>query len=349
MGKTLLAGVVLLVALPVFGAGPEPFSPGARIMVLGHNAYPDKGKWADRLDRALSSGMPVAIEIDLCWGVDPATGKIGSFVTDDSHVTGVPSVTGGEPTLKSYFFKRVQPIVEEALKRNEKKNWPLITLFLDIKNDPPEHLESIWKELGEFEGWLTTAVKTEDAARQSPLDLKPLLVLVQDKDNDIKQEYFYDRLPIGSKLRAFGSATLRVPPGSPKDLKTKQLVQLQAKMKLEDRVTERASNYRRWWSNSWAMVEPGDLLQAGEWTPEKEARLKAAVNYAHELGYLVNFWVLDGFEPGKGLGWDSDTNFGSLQAAMTRWKAAIRAKADFISTDQYEEVAKLIARAPQAR
>src|SRR5262245_9201760 len=54
------AGITLTVAL---AAGlTSTYTPGTRIQVLSHNAYPDHGKYADRLDRTLASGLPVAIE-----------------------------------------------------------------------------------------------------------------------------------------------------------------------------------------------------------------------------------------------------------------------------------------------
>ena len=45
----------------------NPFTPGARTMMLGHNAYPDDGKYGDRLDRAISAGVPFVVEEDLIW------------------------------------------------------------------------------------------------------------------------------------------------------------------------------------------------------------------------------------------------------------------------------------------
>jgi len=60
--------------------------------------------------------------------------------------------------------------------------------------------------------------------------------------------------------------------------------------------------------------------------------------------YLVSFWVLDGTdaETAKRQGWNQKYNFGSLEAAAIRWKAVLKAGADFLSTDQYEEVAKVL-------
>ena len=338
IAKSLFTGAALLLSsftLTLWGAEAGQFSPGRRTIVLAHNAYPDQGKYTDRLDRAISAGTPFAVEIDLVWAVNPKTGKNASLITHSAK-----AFTGDEPTLKTFFFDRVRPIVEKALKDNDKKNWPLVTLYLDIKNDPPEHLDYVWSQLGEYETWLTTAVKTKNSAEISPLDVKPLLVLLEDKVNDVKEDHFFNRLPAGAKLRAFGTAKLSPPSGE--GLTKKQLSDLQMSMKPEDLVREKATNYRRWWGASWEMVEKGPQNATGEFTPDEEARLKALVKHAHDMGYLMSFYCLDGFEAGKGQGWEENYNFGSLQSGTVRWKAAVKAGVDFISTDQYEDVTKVI-------
>src|SRR5215469_18588271 len=177
-------------------AHSSPFSPGARTLMLAHNAYPYGGQFGDRLDRAISGGLPFAVEEDLVW-VD---GK--SLLIHNEKEAGPDS-----PTLESYFFPKIAPSIKKALKEGNQGDWPLITLYLDIKNDPVEHLEAISKVLDEYDGWLTKAVKTTDITKQSPLQLKPMIVILEDKQNDIKQAFFYDRVPVGGKLRAFGSAT----------------------------------------------------------------------------------------------------------------------------------------------
>jgi hypothetical protein len=40
-----------------------------------------------------------------------------------------------EPTLDTYFFDRVRPIVEQALRAGNHGNWPIITLNLDVKTE----------------------------------------------------------------------------------------------------------------------------------------------------------------------------------------------------------------------
>ena len=249
------------------------FAPGARTLVLAHNAYPEGGKYTDRLDRALAAGTPLAIEIDLTWGPNPKTGKNFSLVGDFPQRR-FSEITGDEPVLEQQFFEAVRPVMEKALKSNDKRNWPLIRLYLDIKNDPPEHLESIIGVLRQHLDWLTTAVKTNDPARQSRLDLKPMMVMLEDKDNDIKEEYFYNRIPVGGKLIAFGTAKVALPPGQ--GLTARQIGQARFGMKPEELVTERASNYRRWWGIPWDTIEPGPKADAGNWTPAKQAPLRRA-------------------------------------------------------------------------
>ena len=107
-------------------------------------------------------------------------------------------------------------------------------------------------------------------------------------------------------------------------------------------MTRPANNYRRWWNNSWYEVEEGGEPRAGAWTRAEMNRLKALVNHAHELGYWIRFYTLDGFGPETDAGWDKGYNFGSLAAARVRWQAAIDAGVDMIATDQYEDSGALL-------
>ncbi|MEI9811620.1 MAG: hypothetical protein WDO18_02610 [Acidobacteriota bacterium] len=174
-----------------------------RPVLDAHNCYPYEGQWADRLDRALSTGRPVAIEQDLAWGK-------GQPVVSHARDT-----TGSEPTLKAYFFEHVRPQVEKALRENNRSQWPLITVHFDFKDNRPELHRAVWELLGEYEGWITTAPKTADANKLSPFDVKPLLVLTE--DNDAQEEVFFKSLPVGAKLRLFGSAHTAVPANLPRE------------------------------------------------------------------------------------------------------------------------------------
>ena len=125
-----------------------------------HNCYPYEGQWNDRIQRALNSGFPVSIEQDLAWYVDPATGK-GRVVV--SHT---PHPTGKEPTLEDYFFKQVSPVVAKIIAENKRSEWPLIVLHFDFKDNQPAILHAVWQLLGEYEPWLSTAVKTNDPQQE---------------------------------------------------------------------------------------------------------------------------------------------------------------------------------------
>src|SRR5581483_11985587 len=108
--------------LLLFGvAARAQYEPGARVLLDAHNCYPYDGRWADRIDRALSTGTPLAIEQDLVW-------FNGRSLVAHEHPR------GDEPTMKQYFFEKIRPIVEKALRENKRGDWPLITLNLDFKS-----------------------------------------------------------------------------------------------------------------------------------------------------------------------------------------------------------------------
>jgi hypothetical protein len=297
-----------------------------RPVLDAHNCYPYKGKYADRLERALSTGFPVAIEQDIAWGVDPATHQGRPVV---SHT---PKTTGDEPTLREHFFERVRPIIEKALTESDRARWPLIILHFDFKSLEPKLLRAVWAELGDYEEWITTAAQTPDPHQLAPLDPKPLLVLTEDADE--QEEVFFNDIPAGRRLRVFGSAhTARIAARS-----KQQLIHLAATLPPEQLLVERPTNYRRWWNNSWFEVEEGGQNRAGEWTPADAQRLRALVDHAHSLGFWIRFYTLDGFSLAENHGWDRGYNFGSCKAVTARWKAALESGVNLIATDQYEEL-----------
>jgi hypothetical protein len=289
-------------------AAPDALAPGSRVLLDAHNCYPYDGRWADRIDRALLTGTPLAIEQDLAWFRDPRSGVWRSIVAHGEPYTGI------EPTLRSYFFERIRPIVERALREDRRETWPLITLNLDFKTNEPAHLQAVWEALGEYESWLSTAERTVSSTEIAPIKVGPVLVLTGEP---IEQEReFHDRVPVGGRLRLFGA----VPRG-----------------------TTVKTNYRRWSNNPWSVVEPEGQPKAGAWTAEDEARLTSAVRAAHGAALWIRFYTLNGHDPAdSSLGWTASYNFGSLSAAAERWRAAIRAGVDFVASDQYEEFAKVL-------
>ena len=300
-------------------------------MLDAHNCYPYEGRFADRIDRALSTGFPVGIEQDMAW--------VGHGLNQRSVVAHDNKLRGGEPDLEQYFFKRVRPIVERALKQGNKREWPLIVLHFDFKDNSPENLRAVWKVLVKYEKWLTTGRKTARDGELSKLDVKPILALTE--DNDTQEQVFYREIPIGGKLRLFGSA--KVDESFLTGLDKEQRKTLLVSLAPEKLVSVGPTNYRRWWNNSWYVVERGGAPGAGEWTPETEARLQSLVKYAHSLGYWIRFYTLDGFAADQDQGWGQGYNFGTLERARQRWQAALRNGVDMIATDQYEELRSTMA------
>jgi hypothetical protein len=307
--------IALLLCAGMVGAaqtGTDAARPGSRVLLDAHNCYPYYDWWTDRIDRALSTGTPIAIEQDLYWY------KGASLL---AH--GEP-MTGAEPRMKEYFFERIRPIMEKALRDNERQNWPLITLNLDFKTEEPEHLRAVWNLLNEYRDWITSAQRTTDTSAISALAVRPLLVLTG--ESNAQMAVFHDQVPVGSRLLVFGATPIHLqdPQAPPETI-----------------APAPADNYHRWWNNPWRVVEPGGQNAAGAWTPAKEARLNALVRSAHERGLWIRFYTLDGGSAAdeSARGMFHTYNFGSLDAARVRWQAAIRAGVDYVATDLYEEFA----------
>ena len=299
------------------GAPLPALRPGTRVVLDAHNCYPYFEWWTDRIDRALSAGTPLAIEQDLLWTKNTKAGEAKSVV---SH--GAPA-TGAEPSLRDYFFERVRPIVEDALRQGNRGDWPLITLNLDLKSEEPEHLAAIWDLLSQYKDWLTTATRTTDMLQNEPLAVRPILVLTG--ESEAQKRVFYDQVAVGGRLLVFGAVQTNT-----------------ADLSAPPRVLapNGADNYHRWWNNSWHVVEPAGQPLAGEWDPEKERRLRELVDYAHTHNLWIRFYTLDG-ETKSELscnGWFGSYNFGSESAVRKRWQAAAAAGADYIATDQYEKL-----------
>jgi hypothetical protein len=319
----IAAAVVQLCAIAA--PHPEPparFLPGGRVLLDAHNAYPYEGRWADRLDRALSTGVPLAIEQDLAWC--PADdGRRQPVVTHDELCQ------GGEPTLREYFLERIRSWMERALAEGPSADWPLVTLNLDFKTNEAAHHAAVWRLLGDYEPWLTTAVRGANPQMATPLSPGPLLVLTG--DSDAQQRVFADTVPVGGRLRLFGAVDFPAD-----DAGTGGVASPPA-----------ATAYRRWWNHPWRVVEPEGQPDAGDWTAADAARLRALVDAAHGAGLWIRFYTLNGHTPAESDGWSAGYNFGSRQAVRTRWRAAIDAGADFIATDQYEAFARF-ASGPEA-
>jgi hypothetical protein len=330
--------VALMPAGPDMASATSAVVPGARVLLDAHNCYPDGGQWADRIERALAGGLPVAIEQDLVWFRDPRSGVFRSIL---SH--GEP-FTGAEPSLASHFFERIRPLVEQALREGRREAWPLVVLNLDLKTNEPEHHAAIWETLGTYESWLTTAPRVADGEPPAALEAKPVLVLTGNPD--AQQAAFHDRVPVGGRLRLFGAIPVDV---EAKVGRGKEAIPKLAGLTPAELIASGATNYRRWVNFPWAVVERGGQAEAGAWTPADAARLSALTALAHARGLWIRFYTLNGHAPADHRGWTASYNFGSTDAVETRWRAARDAGVDFIATDQYEGLRALLGRSEAAQ
>ena len=83
---------------------------------------------------------------------------------------------------------------------------------------------------------------------------------------------------------------------------------------------------------------------------DDEQRLTAAVQAAHAAGLWIRYYTLDGYDPADtSSGWGASYNFGSLDAAAMRWRAAIQAGVDFVAVNQYEAFVRELRRPASAR
>jgi hypothetical protein len=144
---------------------------------------------------------------------------------------------------------------------------------------------------------------------------------------------------VGSKFRAFGSAVKF--DDNPHKLQRAERMAGLLKIQPEQMLTKRADNWRRWFGTDWNFIETCGPTH-GEWNAATETRVKHFVDYGHSLGYVVSFYEVNGFTDEQNQGWTAEYNFGSREGALVRWKALIAAHADFIATDQYEELARVI-------
>jgi hypothetical protein len=299
-------------------------APGHRVLVDAHNAYPYDGRFDDRVPRALATGVPLAIEQDIAWcGTSP--GHMEPVVAHDTKCR------GDEPTLQHYFFDRVGPLLDDALAHPQPETWPLITLNLDFKMEPPELLRAVWAVVAAHPRWLTTAPRTSNDSA-APMNVGPLLVLTG--ESDAQERIFHDDVPANGHLLIFGAAHNR--PGVAEG---------------DVPQPDPATNYRRWWNHPWKVVEPRGQPAAGTWTAESAARLDTAVSRAHAAGLWIRFYTLDGFPAADGerFGWFASYNFGSIDAARVRWRAAIAAHVDFIASDQYEALRAVLNERPMTQ
>jgi hypothetical protein len=322
----VVAAAMAMAALTHAQQPPAPAIFSGRSLLHAHNAYPEEGRWADRFDRAIATGlMPIVIEQDLAF--DRVRGPVVSHDT---------TLNGAEPTLAAHFFERIAPIMERALAAGPRDRWPLLVLHLDFKTNEREHHRAVWNLLVAHRRWLTSARVAPDA-EVSPLIAGPLMVLTENGTNQEKD--FSEWATADGAHLLFGSIPGPAVDQSDDPAERARILYGAAPNQL---IPTAASSYRRWVNFPWMVIEEGGQRAARDWNTADEQRLKAVVDYAHSHGLLIRFYTLNGHSNTASRGWTGSYNFGSLNAVKERWQAAIRARVDLIATDQYEDLAALL-------
>jgi hypothetical protein len=275
------------------------------IPVSAHNCYRVDSSKNDRLVAALALGID-NIEIDLGW--DEARGRL-IVGHDESPRPGV-----AYPELESYLV----PALEDHWRRATPDGAPTV-LTIDWKTSRPEAVRRFKTFLDAHTGWFTSAPK----AAESPLSTRRLTVCFTGSD---AAKHQYDAMvPPGEMYRAFRD-TVYGGGGYQKDV--------------TQYAPARASAYHRFLTFHWGNVERGGPPLAGAWTREEEARLKSLVDHLHRQGFRVRFYCLDG-HTGPVV---SPYRFRDAAAARARWRAAAKAGADWVATDEYEEIVEELGR-----
>ncbi len=324
--RAIVAAAVVAGTVVALASGDRgPLAPGARVWLHAHNCYPDEGRGADRLWRAIGAARgPIAIEQDVAW--DPARRQ--SVLSHDTDLDGT------EPTLEDHFFRTVAPLLDRALQDGATASWPVMVLHLDFKTNEPDHHAAVWALLEAHQQWLTMAPRVADESQVQPFTPGPLLVLTEAGEG--QAAVFHDAVPVSGRLLLFGT----VPPTPlPAGLSPVERLEAVATAAPEVLIPAPASNYRRWTNHSWAVVEAGGPPKAGRWTTDDRRRLDALVARAHAQGLWIRLYTLNG-HGSNDEGWGEGYNFGALDRVRPRWDAAIAAGVDFIATDQYEAFAE---------
>lgn len=258
------------------------------------------------MERARKAGLS-AFELDLAWS--EALGR-----TVISHET---KLDGSEPTFEEYFFA---PLLPEL--RRSPPGEPGILLLLDFKKDHPGPVKEVHELLNRHRDLLTTPGKRGDDPIQTPLRFQPLTVILTGDNAAIAQ--FEKLTPQGEPYLAMGN---------------REPVERKFQESVAAYFPEPATAFYRVFNFEWKHIERDRNSEAGAFTVAERTRLDALVKTAHAKGYWVRTWTLNA----TSLAWGSNQNFGSRQALLERWRAALESGVDMIATDEYELAGELLA------
>jgi len=162
--------------------------PGTRTLLDAHNCYPYEGKFADRMERALKVGMPLAIEKDLVWAAG------------ENRISHEVEHAAAAPTLEEDFFLPLRAKMDAALREGAKEQWPLVTLNLDFKTADPAQIANLYALLQRYRAWLSVGKKGQGMG----IEYGPMLVLLGSPQ--VNEDVFYGQRKEGDDILAFGAA-----------------------------------------------------------------------------------------------------------------------------------------------
>jgi hypothetical protein len=297
-----LLGVALFQGNLASARSPEPVQTQRPLPISAHNCYPQNSASNARLIEALGQGID-NIEIDLGW--DAAERRL--IVGHDAE----PRPGVEYPELASYLV----PALEAHWRTSRADGAPTV-LTVDWKTRDPAAMQAFHAFLEAHPDWYSSAPKSE----KSPLTTRRLTVCLT---GDEEAKRHYDSLvPSGGVYRAFADLVFGAGSTWRSDAAAYNF--------------EPATAFRRFLTFYWGIVERRGPPLAAAWTDSDAARLAALVTQAHQKGYRVRFYTLNGHLGPLG----NPYRFASDEAARTRWLAARAAGADWIATDEYAEIVK---------
>jgi glycerophosphoryl diester phosphodiesterase len=249
-----------------------------------HNCYPEKGQHWERLDRARQAGLR-AVEIDVAWSEEQRRTVI-------SHEK---EPSGGEPSLEQYFWKPLGPAL-----RKLPRGRPEWLLLIDFKTDDLRVVEQVYRELEQRQALLSRFGKA--------IEYGPLTVLLTGDRGAVAA--FERRNRGNGPYLAMGDEE---PPGR------------EYRESIADYLPAAATAFYRVFNFDWKHVEPDrEARKQGPLPKAALARLKTLVDLAHQRGYWLRAWTLNG------------PTFGGREGLLERWRAAREAGVEMVATDEYE-------------
>jgi hypothetical protein len=286
----------------------DPTLPTRPLPVSAHNCYSENRRSNERLAEALRLGID-NIEIDLGWD------EAGRRLIVGHVAAPAPGIV--YPELESMLV----PALEAHWLTRRPDGAPTV-LTVDWKTEHPDAVRRFKAFLDAHPDWFTSAPK----AAEGPLTPRRITVCLSGSD---RAKEIYDSLvPEGDVYRAFrdivyGAGTAY-------------------RGEVASYAPTPATAYHRFLAFHWSHVERGGPARAGEWTADDSDRLDALLVHAHRQGFRVRFYTLNGHTGPLG----GPYRFVDNAAAHRRWHAAARAGADWVATDEYADIVRVLGSAP---